>query len=439
MALDGETARQITGLLHDPEFVAFMQEAPEDYLHHVRPEDFEGKLLPHGMDATLAWEFVSFARRMAGRPTVAEINAEAHLPLDRHSFWTMSTGVVARFSEIANRSTSSSALWSRLEALQNRPRALAAIVEELHAASLRDGLGLEYEDVRRLVVEGAAPVSDEEHVLANALAIIGDLAHLAEEQPSAALLESLYARLAKGAENLRPTPYRSPEPAISPALTKSSADTIETIVRQSAYPHSWGIHPLFDVLIIADTIWLRPPFDRFNGMMEVIVRWMSYERIGTPTLRFVPLSKIRLDWERRLIGPPEAPMRFGEALSISSFGADSTPYLLQITKFLLQGLEHLERAVERIEHQNARCKHLVEGDGRFTLRQKQVLCELIDDPTRSLDVREYETRFDVAPSTARSDLTKLVSTHCLMTEFHGKKQVFWIRPDIERALEHLPS
>ena len=127
-------------------------------------------------------------------------------------------------------------------------------------------------------------------------------------------------------------------------------------------------------------------------------------------------------------------MRFGEAIVESGFGVDSTPYIQQIIRFLNAGLDRVERIVSRIDEADDRCRRLIDQDGRLTLRQKQLLDDLVDDPTRAVDVASYEKRFDVATSTARGDLVRLVSLNLLSTEFQGKKQLFRLRPDAPRII-----
>ena len=89
----------------------------------------------------------------------------------------------------------------------------------------------------------------------------------------------------------------------------------------------------------------------------------------------------------------------------------------------------------RTEEIGERCKHLIFEDRRLTLRQKATACRSRSTtPCSYVDVGMYEKRFDIAASTARADLTRLVSLNFLLTEFSAKKQVFWLRPDISRVL-----
>lgn len=418
-------------LLHNIEIIRFAQE--EMYTYRYRDE-FCAMPMPDDIDPEFMWEFVSFLRCMTGKPSVRAMVEGGAASLSEHSTWTTTPDMFATLNDIVSRANRCSQLWLLLEQLQKRPSAQQLIVEELEAAAFRDGIILERETLRELVCENRPPCSNEEQVLSNTLSLVRDLDTLATEPPSVELFHHLYSRLEQGVESLSLVPYRQPC-ALPVAHTQTKREALEGVVKGSLVSCSWGPHPLIDTILNADVLWMMHPFEQFNGILEVLIRWRSYYAVGVPALCFVPLSKMRLDWERRLIGSPEAPMRFGEALVVSSFGMDSTPYIQQIINFLDRGLDRLTRIVNRIDEADAHCKKIIAQDCRLTLRQKQLLEAMIDNPDLIIDVSTYESRFDVVASTARNDLTRLVSLNLLFSEFKNKKQLFWARPDMARNLE----
>lgn len=425
---DAAALESALALLHDAELMEFVQEHQHNYLYRA---DFMKEPMPGDADPALMWELVSFVRRMAGRPIVRELNKSQ--PIGRQCFWTATPEMIAGLNDIVSRSNPSAQLTQSLARLSTRPAIQQLALEELEAAGYRDGVDVEHEELREIVCDKRAPETPEERLFANARELIEEIEELASEPFNVELIAYMHERLALDTKGLRVEPRPSPAPKTS-VPSPPSDQLLESIVAGCENPCLWGPHPLFGALINADTIWVTPAFERFNGLMELLIRWRSYYAIGVPALRFVPLSKMRLDWERRLVGPPDAPMRYGEALVVSSFGVDSTPYSQQMIHFLDRGLNRLERIVARTEEIGERCKHLIFEDRRLTLRQKQLLADLVDNPLLVVDVGMYEKRFDIAASTARADLTRLVSLNFLLTEFSAKKQVFWLRPDISRVL-----
>ena len=217
----------------------------------------------------------------------------------------------------------SAQLTQSLARLSTRPAIQQLALEELEAAGYRDGVDVEHEELREIVCDKRAPETPEERLFANARELIEEIEELASEPFNVELIAYMHERLALDTKGLRVEPRPSPAPKTS-VPSPPSDQLLESIVAGCENPCLWGPHPLFGALINADTIWVTPAFERFNGLMELLIRWRSYYAIGVPALRFVPLSKMRLDWERRLVGPPDAPMRYGEALVVSSFGVDST-------------------------------------------------------------------------------------------------------------------
>ena len=63
-------------------------------------------------------------------------------------------------------------------------------------------------------------------------------------------------------------------------------------------------------------------------------------------------------------------------------------------------------------------------------RQADLLGYMIEHRDAVIDVREYEQRYHAAPSTASTDLSKLVALNMLQGRYVGKKQIFWLREDI---------
>lgn len=417
-------------LLHNKDVLEFIQKHQHTYCYR---EEFMEKAMPAGLNAAFMWELMSCARRLAGRPLVME-SGNKSLPLHNQSFWTATPDMITGLNDIVSRCHTLSGLSLSLERLKTRSSVQHLVLEELEAAAYRDGIYIEHESVRELLCDDRPPETPEEQLLTNALSLMHNIKSYAAQPISIEMLLNMQTLLRKDAELAQSSsPYLPPTPRMTTAPPDRSK-TLASIVKGCENPCQWGPHPLFGVLMNADLIWITQPFSQFNGLMEVLIRWRSYYEIGIPALRFVPLSKMRLDWERRLVGPPEAPMRFGEALVESSFGVDSTPYIQQIISFLEAGLKRVERIVGRIDEADARCKNFIAQDGRLTLRQKQLLISMVDDPDLVIDVGSYEKRFDIATSTARNDLTNLVHLNLLLTGFHGKKQLFWPRPDLVRTL-----
>lgn len=90
-----------------------------------------------------------------------------------------------------------------------------------------------------------------------------------------------------------------------------------------------------------------------------------------------------------------------------------------------EGLRRLEASVTAHDSSTAERLGAVDGGQRLNLRQRQFLREMVaSGEVGGTDVHGYRERFDVALTTARSDLNQLVALGWLRAEYEGKRQVF---------------
>lgn len=416
-------------MLHDTDVVRFVQEASCSY--EPREKFFERGDIPAGLDPACAWELVSFVRCVNGRPTVrARMSADGEL--HTRAFWTETPAVHATMADVVARSDAASPLWTALRGRMRRSEVAQLLVEELTAACYRDGVDVGYEAVRGLVMERRPPEDASEKLAARAACLFYGLVSAADEAPriDADFMRTTYARLTTEVGTVCTTPYAPVHPPKRENAARTGPELLGGIVESYSDELLWGTSPVYNVLLNADIIWDARPFDRFNGLMELLVRAAAFRRYGIPVLCLVPLSKMRLDWERDLLDPSVVPFRWGSAVVESSYGTDSTPYLECMVGFLQEGVGRIERLVERIVRREAACKVRVERDGRLNHRQCDLLSAMVDDPELEIDVHGYQERYGVVTSTARTDLNRLVALRLLLDEFRGRRQVFWVRPDM---------
>ena len=196
---------------------------------------------------------------------------------------------------------------------------------------------------------------------------------------------------------------------------------------RSTLSYHWGPHIFFDMIMNADIFWEMCPFGQFDGLMELVVWHYSCFYHHVPTLRFVPLSKMRLDWELELVSKGSSVFKHGTAIVESRYGLDCTPYLQVMTGLLERGVERLQVIAMRVREADEAHKQIVSADGRLTLRQKSFLLDLMDDPGRGFVLADYQHQFDIALSTARADVEGLVSMRWLDDGFEGKRRVYRLR------------
>ena len=346
-----------------------------------------------GIDAETLGQLVALIRRLNGFPRV-----HAARGLDAtDNFWTLPPSLLVSMHGIASRASAHSHLW---HAVRSRPRQglpLQRVFEDLQAAAARDRLVLPAETLRALIRNDRPPRTDGERLVANTLGFLREVG----EGPRSLQrgdYEGVFQRLTEGTAFAWPG-GPEPNPLFQPPLLMSL--------------RRWGTHPLFGLLMQSVVMWYRRPFPACNGLMEVACRHVACHRIGMPALSLVPLSRLH---ELR---PDQA------AAAPAPFGTDRTAELLELIELITASLIEAEQALLAEEEELALRKQRASLDYRLNHRQVALAHRMIDDPALTIDVGSYRKQFDVALTTARDDLKRLVELEYCATAYEGKRQVFW--------------
>ena len=412
--------------LVSPALSAYIQANQYDYKSY---EDFLSLPVPEGVSHEEVWDLLSFVRSIQGRPQVESDCNEAD-GLAQRDYWVATPAMVETFTRLAYYCVESAPLVQDLEKPKSRELLQDLLIEELWAASIRDGLSIEREVISALVHGEAVEPSEPELVLANCLRILERLAEVASDQHLPLLtiddLLAMYSALSEQIATFSAEPLKTLANDM-PLRSQELSAWLTDIVINVASPYHWGPHPMFSMLMNADIFWEMRPFGQFDGLMELVVwHYMClYHRV--PALRFVPLSKMRLDWEHGLMAVDSPIFEHGNAIIRSRYGIDSTPYVQLMTKLLDRGVERLQAIARKACELDAAHKEAIAADGRLTLRQKSLLQSLVDDPNRTFTLVDYQQRFDIALSTARADVEGLINMRWLEDEFEGKRRIYRLR------------
>lgn len=424
---DGEASAlaKLGELIHDEHLMAFVQEKAWNY---ESKDDFLASPPPCGLDAGTAWELVSFVRRMSGWPPVRSQMPRAGKALTPDlAFQTTPPSVEATINELAARCDERSRLWEALEPLVRHRRIVAPLAGDLAAAAERDGLMVSYETVRALALGTREPQGDDERIIANTAELLRELCE-SNAIPTADALRDLHRAIICGtdpSESAERMAGATPPSSMPEAFARRQV-SFEELARELDQERQWGAHPLPGIIMNAGILWNSKTVGPANAFLEVVVRRRSLKRIGLPVLACVPLSSLRLSWERGSAPELLEPFRYGEAFLVSEFGLDSTPYLIQMLAMMEHYVDKLEGEVRSITSADAARREAANRDARLSHRQKELLGILIADPTARTDVGTYAQHFDCAVSTARDDLNRLVDLRYCSTAYQGKRQAFWL-------------
>lgn len=417
-------ASQSTGMTSaegiDTRLLAFVQSMIGEYLPY---EKFLACAESLGLDGQKAWRLITYARRVTGFP---------RLPLDGEravsgdSFWTMPPVIFEAIEVISSRASAASHLWSVIEPLAHRRQFLQPIVEDIAAAAIRDGFSIGYEEARRIIVDGATPCTNTETIIAHTWEV---MQHIPPE--------GAFWHADDFARALR---HITSDASELPDTAASAVNPITWLLDRDNHPHDdellessrlWGTHPLFNLLMQSEMLWSQQHFPACNTLLEVAARTSSARAMGLPLLQLVPLSQLRFNWEHGIASGALPDFPYGRAVLMTEFGTDCTPSLLQDVSMIVASLDGLERTARAMERTLTEANERIGADFRLNHRQQDLLRSLLANPALAMDVETYRRRFDVALTTARDDLNRLVALQWCTTAYEGKRQVFWLSPSAD--------
>lgn len=386
--------------------------------HYQSREEFASLDLPAGMTEAEAWDLVSFARRstsydhIVGRTSAGRLTP-AYFRLTKMAQETL-VGIHA--DSIAG------SAWSVDSGrFHSSPILRSLVISDLTAALERDGVAMPLDDVR-LVIEGREPQTEPGLILANAMnALSGDPAALFDEIEGERGLSLLIERgvSPKAHEGLRPSPN------LGNALNGSSTENpLDMLLKGFLGTGPCVAFPAVNILISSENVWELRPFLRWNGMHEAMLRHAGLMQSGLPLLSLVPLSRMRLEWERGLIGAAQgAKYPYGKAMFRTPYGIDSTLCFQQEFLFMATGLDSARKAVTACRERENELVEKFQADARLNERQQLELGRLVGGAAYT-DAAAYMETYGIVSSTAHLDLAKLEEYGYLVGTQDGRKRMF---------------
>lgn len=399
------------GLARDPAFAAIWRKCCRE---SVPWGEFEGLPQPPGMEAGQTYALVIALQHRAGTILPFENYMTGVTGPDNWFYETVEMHRLVR-AVIAGCS-SGSELDLALRRLPRRTR-LALRASDFAAACLRDGLETTARRVRGVWAGSVEPKGPAEQIARNLPSVLLKAAALGDRRASVGVLGMLWESLTQGVgepEGLsrrymvaekKPTSLSNPDGALSAVvelLDTSRCGEINAVVRS---------------FLIGGVFWDFDPFPWANSVTELVARALLASREGLPVLDYLPLSAAFLNWEAGGVGtanPFIGPIRdVGE-------GFDSTAHFTGKLRITLSEVGRLGELVKRVEASEASWRRMVEGDGRFNPRQREVLLAALEDPGARFFVAEHCRLHGVSHGTGYKDLADLEAMGFLRRQKAGR-------------------
>lgn len=427
--------RHHVALLSDPTFAALAREAVLDYLDW---DELTRRPLPSGVSADDTWQMVTTIRRygafvfpigdLKGREYWYTLTREARLCLDA----------------VERHCRSDSSVHRAIMHRHGRRLLVDSNIRETIALCQLDGIAVEPDAVRDLVLAGRAPSNATERFVANVHGLIESTDEWEQVPFTPQLLMNLYQRLVDGVELAdlsRDVVYHglTERTEVEPVDRTTLSDVVRRYCEYAnqqtgdpSEPVAMRAHALLNTM----TYWSF--FPDFNGILGRLVFRLYATRQDYPVLGFLPVASLYKAWlDRR--GVP-AFVRF-DTLDVPRTSTDTyvdyTPDVITYLQLTIAALDEMLSAIENGRHRDAEVRTALEHDPELNYRQRAVIDRALAHPDRVFRIREHQTTHNVVYATARADLLDLAERGYLTQQTRGKAFVFLAAPDLPQRLSAL--
>lgn len=200
-----------------------------------------------------------------------------------------------------------------------------------------------------------------------------------------------------------------------------SCDLPDFIEKLCAFFNGWGqtqfIHPIIRAITIHFMIAYMHPFVDGNGRTARALFYWYMLRNGYWLLEYMPIS--------RIIGQSKK-MYEKSFLYSESDGNDIGYFIIYNLHVLEQAFNGLKKYIQRKIQEKHRAKDFLLL-GNINERQAEILRLYAEDETLVLTVKDVRIKFHISPTTAKSDLIKLVKSGYLDELSYNKVKKGYLR------------
>ena len=427
--METDAATDILALLNDPDFAEIRRIASK------RPllwSEFLGMRMPRDMDPELVWDVLTSLRRHD-----ALYFADLH-PWSggfKHQWYTVPHSFAASLAEVSMRACENSPLDLALSQRASRHFVVQPLIEETIAAIQQDGLEIDYEAAREILLEERRASTPSEQLAFNMHAILCDLESLKGREITTELIWELHGRLTAGID--APLPKGTPEmfhlPEWANPSPEAALQSVGALV--SGFTADPDEHPMITALLIICDIWRFSPLPSCNYSMGSLASRLYLLNLGYPVFQYIPISAAILSWRRGTVHPPEVPCAYTEASVDCGSDRDWTPYLDAMVRLILREFDKLERAITNIRNRDEALSEMLHQDPTINHRQRAVLARALLVPETRFRISSHRAEHGVVYSTARADLLALGERGLLTMEDEDGAFIFRARPDLRTYLE----
>ena len=351
------------------------------------------------------------------------------------SYWVYPTLKIRRtlsFVDVSCTAHSPMALW-----LRDNPAALVQLrLESAITSSRMDGLEIDFESAKELLLLSREPRNKPERIVANSFQLFGETESYARREYSVDLLLELFARLSEGVqvpEDWLDAPLAAPlSPSVYPHPNPRTV-LEQLCLMANGKLASPDVHPMLVGILMERVLTVYNPFPLLNGTMGRLLWHYFAVSAGYPVLGAIPYSSA-LNELPRTPGPLTVPPADERASRVWRPDADVTPLIDHRLRVVEQAILDLQQRMETKDAQHQALRILLTSDPALNRRQRSIIGRALRIPSATFRIPYHQTSHSIAYSTARADFVELEEKGYLMRERQGHAFVYRAAPDLRERM-----
>lgn len=406
----------IVDLLHDKAFCALRRKMDENVLSW---DTFVGLDMPEGFSPMETWTVLEAMRHQNAR--VVKVRSFFYTDGPDDYWYSMSDEMAVLVNELF-RMGKGRVLdpWDG-SALGENALFLEACACDLCAALNHDGVQIDSTSVADMLADRRGPRNAWERAAANAAGVLRGISRWSKQQISPWMIEALSVRLDEGCDDLeRVDPMGRAHDIYPKEPISQYVDDLCAMLETSPTKDRDCIT---DLVLFSLCMYDLDALSPWSATIEFLIRHIFIRRAGLPSLHYVPLSKLVLDWERGSLPEGDVVLDWDSRNPNCGEGFDCGSYLAQALRLMLRSPRRAEERVLRRGERIDRAGDFIKGDPALNHRQRELLLDLVTRP-REVTIAEHMDARKIAYATARADLMSLESLGHLVSERKGRAQRF---------------
>jgi hypothetical protein len=369
---------------------------------------FEGLPMPPGLSAQQTWEIIDALRINLGS------NGEVYADAVAGTYHVATKRILELLMELDKILLVPSLTCRAIQEWDFTRLFIKPLVLDTLAALQKDGIQLDYETVRGLLLGEREPSNQLEKVVRNAHELFLGFSEFASDDFNEELLDRLFKRTIGGGGGAYPLNVFTDDIPCGPLFRIDPATARNSVIKTGGRSDK---HPLLTVMELSFMIWEYRPYRSLNGLMELNLRRLVFLRCGYLPFALIPYSKIHQSYIA-------SRANFYVDGVVTSTGIDFTKRSLALLSMIIEEARLLEETARVAEAHNQGLLDELKADPYMNHRQIEIIAHALRTPSMSVSISDYCKRFGIVKASSRSDLFKLCNMGFFRKEFQDRMLVF---------------